>query len=170
MKIQLNENQTNYAIQIAMKRHDAKDISFRNRDRWKCEHGLKNKKLSFKSEYLPHYIGVLGELGWAIANDLSIDENIYSVRDSGEDFEGTEIKTITYFGAGEPELKITQKEYNKRKPPKLYVLARVSIDRDEIEILGKITRENFDKVKVEKQYGKNLPKNYVVPLSLMDKM
>lgn len=173
MKIQLNKDQVEKAMELAKKRHDAKDISFRNKDVAVFENEKKKllaKKTKTKSEYMSHYIGILGEFGWAIANNLKVDENIYAVRDSGEDFDGVEIKTITYFGTGEPELKITQKEYFRRKKPKVYVLARISIDRDEIEILGKITRNNFDKLKIEKQYGRNLPKNYVVPLSLMEKL
>lgn len=173
MKIQLNKIQVQKAMELAKKRHDAKDISFRNKDVAVFTNEKKKllaKKTKTKSEYMAHYIGILGEFGWAVANNLRVDENIYPVRDSGEDFKGVEIKTITYFGPGEPELKITQKEYNQRKKPKIYVLARIAVDRDEVEILGKITRSNFDRFKVEKQYGKNLPMNYIVPLSLMEKL
>lgn len=171
MKIELSDYQVDYAMKIAKQRHDAKHESFRNKTRYfNSNNSILSNRLKIKPEYMPHYVGVLGELGWAIMNNLEVNETIYSVRDPGEDFKGVEVKTITYFGNQEPELKITQKEYQSRKKPKLYVLTRVSIDRNEIEILGKITRENFDKLKVEKQYGEKLPKNYVVPLSLMEKV
>jgi len=114
-------------------------------------------------------LGVIGELGYALATDQKVDEEIYSVRDSGQDFEGVEVKTITYMGAGEPELKITVKEYDQRTPPELYVLTRFNLKKHEVEVLGQITREKFDLFKEKKRYGMNLPMNYIVPASAMDK-
>ena len=73
-------------------------------------------------------------------------------------------------GRGEPELKITVKEYDRRTPPKLYVLTRFDSSTGVIDILGKITREEFDQVKVRKRYGAKLPQNYIVPLSKMERL
>lgn len=173
MKIKFTKEQIKFALDLAKKRHDAKHISFRNKDVAEFNNSNKlnlSSKLNVDNQYMSHYIGIMGEMAWAIANNQQIDENIYSVRDSGQDFDGIEIKTITYFGKGEPELKITKKEYERRKPPKVYVLARISIIRNEVELLGKITRENFDATKVTKQYGPNKPVNYVVPASKMEKI
>lgn len=79
-----------------------------------------------------------------------------------------EVKTITYSGAGEPELKIPVTEYEKRIPPECYVLTRLNLDKMEIAILGTITRHKFDLLKKKKQYGQSKPINYVVPLCVMD--
>ena len=119
---------------------------------------------------MAHFLGVIGELGYSLATGETIDENIYSVRDDGQDFEGVEVKTITYMGSGEPELKITVKEYEQRKPPKLYVLTRFNLKNNDVEVLGRITRPQFDKVKIKKKYGARLPMNYIIPLSKMEKM
>jgi len=166
MKIKFNSEQIEKAVSTAVARHEAKNISFRNKEIYfpkvKNEFGIPN-------EYAPHLIGVLGEMAWATVKGIPIDENIYKVRDKGEDFRGVEIKTITYFGKGEPELKIKLQEFNK-KHPKLYVLMRVDPLTLEIELLGKITREKFSQIKVKKKYGPNLPENFVVPLSQMDEV
>lgn len=166
MLIKLDEEQQKYAMRIATERHEAKDISFRN-ETILCQ--KIDNSIGIPREYMPHFVGVMGEMAWGIFNGLKIDENIYEVRDPGFDFENTEIKTITYFGRGEPELKIQIKEFEKRKPD-LYVLTRVNVNTSEVEILGKITRSNFDKIKIKKKYGENHPENFVVPLSKMEKL
>ena len=172
-KFKLNHEQLDYALDLAMKRHDAKDVSFRNKDVAKfMNDGKEEMSSEFKvdKQYMAHFLGVIGELGYALATDQKGDEEIYSVRDSGQDFDGVEVKTITYMGRGEPELKITVKEYEQRTPPKLYVLTRWDIKNKVVEVLGQITRDKFDEVKQEKQYGPYLPKNYIVPASKMEKL
>ena len=162
MKIKLTKEQLNYALDLAMKRHDAKHTSFRNKDTELFSNDTK-KSISAR-------IGADKQLGWSLVTGEAVDEEIYDVRDSGQDFEGIEVKTITYMGRGEPELKITVKEYDRRTPPKLYVLTRFDSSTGVIDILGKITREKFDQVKVRKRYGARLPQNYIVPLSKMEKL
>ena len=125
---------------------------------------------SVDKQYMPHFLGLVGEYAWSKYSGEPVDEEIYSVRDGGEDFKGIEVKTITYTGKGEPELKITQKEYEARKKPKKYVLVRFDIKNQEVEILGTITRYMFDKKKKKKKYGRYLPNNYVVPVSEMRKL
>lgn len=166
MKIYLNKKQLQRAIELAIERHEAKDQSFRNASIYFPQ---KRNEFGISNEYIPHLIGVLGEMAWAAANGLQIDQNIYKVRDMGEDFDGVEIKTTTYFGAGEPELKIKKKEFESKRP-KLYVLMRVNPNTLDIEVLGKITREKFNQNKVVKKYGPNLPENFIVPLSKMEKV
>ena len=169
MKIKLNKEQLEYIYNLAKKRHDAKHQSFRNASQIMPE----DKRDSFNSvynidkQYMPHFLGLVGEYAWSQHTGEAVDEEIYDVRDGGEDFDGVEVKTITYMGKGEPELKITQKEYEERKVPNLYVLTRFDIKNTEVELLGTISRESFDDIKVEKQYGSHLPKNYVVPVSKM---
>ena len=119
---------------------------------------------------MSHFLGLVGEYAWSKHTGEELDTKIYSVRDSGQDFKGIEVKTITYMGPGEAELKITQKEYEERKPPKKYVLCRFDTKNVEIEILGTITRYMFDKKKTSKKYGRFYPNNYVVKLSDMRKL
>ena len=171
MKFKLTKKQLNYALSLAMQRHDAKHTSFRNKDtdRFMNESkGSLSEKFSVDKQYMAHFLGVIGELGYSLVTGEPVDENIYSVRDDGQDFDGVEVKTITYMGSGEPELKITVKEYDQRKPPELYVLTRFNLKNNEIDVLGKITRGEFDQRKVKKRYGARLPQNYIVPLSHMD--
>jgi len=171
MKFKLNKKQLNYSLSLAKQRHDAKHSSFRNKDVAKFMNEKKeelSEEFRVDKQYMAHFLGVIGELGYALATDQKVDEEIYSVRDSGQDFDGVEVKTITYMGAGEPELKITLKEYEQRTPPDLYVLTRFNLIKHEVEVLGQITREGFDLVKKKKQYGTYLPMNYIVPLSQME--
>ncbi len=171
MKIKFTKQQLAFALETAMKRHDAKHESFREKDTFTntAKENI-SKSCNVDVRYMAHYIGVLGELAWALATGQSIDTNIYSVRDSGEDFDGVEIKTITYHGSGEPELKIPVTEYEKRTSISAYVLARMSSKFDEVDLLGIISREDFHKFKQKKQYGERKPLNYVVPLSIMRKI
>jgi hypothetical protein len=169
--VHINNDEIKFALDLAKKRHDAKPNSIRNtgilidRD--------KNNPLL---NYLPHLIGIFGEMAWAKYTNRKVDEAIYSIRDS-EDFEGEEVKTITYFGSGEPELKIKVTEYNTKKPNN-YILVRTSkqkieqilfenIEEIDVELLGYISRKDFDQKKTKKQYGYNNPLNYVVSLSQM---
>jgi hypothetical protein len=171
MKFKLTTEQVSYVYNLAKARHDAKNSSFRNSNILVSQ----DKKDEFEKEfvidkqYLPHFLGLVGELAWSLKTGESVDEAIYKVRDKGEDFEGIEIKTVTYSGPGEKELKIKVAEYSK-KIPKKYVLVYFDLYNKEVEILGSITRVEFDKNKVEKKYGRYLPSNYVVPLSKMEKM
>ena len=173
MKIKLTKEQLNYALDLAMKRHDAKHTSFRNKDTELFSNDTKKSisaRIGADKQYMAHFLGVLGELGWSLVTGEAVDEEIYDVRDSGQDFEGIEVKTITYMGRGEPELKITVKEYDRRTPPELYVLTRFDSSTATIDVLGKITRDKFDQVKVRKRYAARLPQNYIVPLSKMEKL
>ena len=170
MKCKLTNKQIKYALELAVRRHDAKHTSFRNKDtqRFLNENKVKlSKEVKADFQYMAHFLGVIGELGYSLATGEPVDEEIYSVRDSGQDFDGVEVKTITYMGKGEPELKITLKEYEQRTPPDLYVLTRFNLNNNEVEVIGTITRKHFDKVKVKKRYGARLPMNYIVPASKM---
>lgn len=168
--IKINEKDVSKLLDLAKRRHDAKPNSIRNS-------GILIKRSEDPLEnYLPHFIGIIGEYAWGSLTNKPIDEIIYRIRDS-EDFNGEEVKTITYFGAGEPELKIKIREF-KEKTPKKYILARINKDnvletlktgKDsiEVELLGQISREDFDSKKKIKKYGANNPYNYIVGLSEM---
>jgi len=172
MKIKLTDKQLEEALSLAMQRHDAKSKSFRNRTTEEFMNEAKSKLASTAKvdyQYMAHYLGVIGEMAWSLFTGEPVDTNIYAVRDDGEDFKGVEVKTITYCGPGEPELKITVKEYTQRKPPKMYVLVRFNMEKNETEVLGTITRQKFDRECKTKQYGRGKPMNYVVPASIMDR-
>ena len=173
MKFKLNKEQLQYALELAIMRHDAKHVSFRNKDTKKFINESKAKlteKMKVDFQYMAHFLGVIGELGYSLATGEAVDEEIYAVRDGGEDFKGVEVKTITYMGKGEPELKIPVREYEERKAPKRYALVRYDLNRSEVDVLGTITRKSFDKFKKKKKYGAGKPLNYIVPLSVMKKM
>lgn len=173
MKFKLSKKQLKYALELAIMRHDAKHISFRNKDTRRFVNESKTKlseEMKIDFQYMAHFLGVIGELGYSLATGEPVDEEIYSVRDAGEDFDGVEVKTITYMGAGEPELKIPVSEYESRNPPKTYALVRYDRNRKEVDVLGTITRDSFEKYKKKKKYGAGKPLNYIVPLSVMEKM
>jgi len=160
MIINLTKQEVSFAKKLAKKRHNAKNTFIRNR-------GILMKE---GSVYDPHIIGLIGEMAYAKHTGEKIDEEIYAVRDKGQDFHKVEVKTITYFGDGEPELKIKQKEF-ETKSPETYILARVDKKKlSSVELLGRISREEFDKSKVAKRYGRFNPDNWVVPLSKMEKL
>jgi len=171
MKFKLLDYQLEYIYNLAKQRHDAKNISFRNASQIMNTEKSESFEAEFKidKQYMSHFLGLVGELAWSLLSGDPVDEKIYKVRDVGEDFKGIEVKTITYMGEGEPELKIKVEEYEK-KTPKKYVLVRFDLYNREVEILGTITRKMFDKHKVQKKYGRFLPNNYVVPVSKMRKV
>ena len=159
--VNFSDKEVSYAYEEGKKRHYAKHESFREKGAVK----IKDAKTNYES----HSIGFLGELAWAKFTDQEVDTSIYEVRDSGEDFVGTEVKTITYYGEGEPELKIPKAEFEKRSSVKNYVLVRANKNNlNAVELLGTISRKDFFDKKSIKQYKKNYPINYVVPLSLMN--
>lgn len=173
MKFKLSKKQLKYALELAILRHDAKHASFRNKDTKRFINESKTKlseEMKVDFQYMAHFLGVIGELGYSLATGEPVDEEIYAVRDSGQDFDGVEVKTITYMGAGEPELKIPVTEYETRTPPKKYALVRYDRGRKEVDVLGTISRHNFDKRKKKKKYGAGKPMNYIVPLSAMEEM
>ena len=163
MKVLLNDGQIEFAREMAMRRHEAKHISFRNKSRLVA----KEKPKTLVEEYIydrthkAHFLGLLGELAYATAVGEKIDTNIYSVRDTGADVNGAEVKTSTFLGEG-VELKIPQTEFDIKNPEK-YILARLDENRfNEVELVGEISREDFAKYKTIKQYGPNNPINYIV--------
>lgn len=159
MIIELTNEELQWCKSQAQKRHDKKDVLFRDT-------GILMRDID--SLYLPHISGIVGEKAYGKLIGKEVDTDLYDVRDNGEDFEGVEVKTITYFGSGEPELKIKKREYDS-KTPRLYVLARVNRNNlNKVELLGKITRESFDENKRSKQYGPDNPENWVVGLSSME--
>ena len=98
--INFSDEEVSYAFDQGKKRHYAKDESFREKSPVKIKDS--------KSKHESHSIGFLGELAWAKFTNQEVDTAIYAVRDSGEDFAGTEVKTITYYGEGEPEFKLSR--------------------------------------------------------------
>jgi hypothetical protein len=160
MIINLTKQEVSFAKKLAKKRHNAKNTFIRNR-------GILMRE---GSVYDPHTIGLIGEIAYAKFTGEKIDEEIYAVRDKGQDFNKVEVKTITYFGDGEPELKIKQKEF-ETKNPETYILVRVDKKKlSSVELLGKISRKNFDENKTAKRYGRFNPDNWIVPLSKMEKL
>jgi hypothetical protein len=165
--VSLSPEEVRDSISLAHKRHDAKDPSFRHK---RCL--IKNAK----STAVPHEIGILGEVAYGKYVGLEIDREIYDVRDGGSDFKDVEVKTVTYFGPGEPELKIPEKDWlGKHKDIKKFVLVRLDKSLVEaswkckiglrVELLGEIARTQFDKFKKTKTYGLGKPLNYVVRAS-----
>lgn len=172
--IQIKEKDLIKLLGLAKQRHDAKPKNIRNTGIL-----IKESKKNIEEQYLPHFIGLIGEFAWGQHSGQVIDEKIHKKGDL-TDFQGEEVKTITYFGTGEPELKIKILEF-KSKFPNKYILARVRRDQAldflkdlgsfgskvEVELLGLISREEFGEKKKVKKYGLNNPFNYVVPLSEM---
>jgi hypothetical protein len=163
MVITLEDKQIELAREWAKRRHEAKHISFKNK-------GMlvgRQKPKTLVEEYIydkthkAHFLGLLGEIAYAAAVGAKIDTQIYDVRDTGADVNGVEIKTSTFTGHG-VELKIPQDEFKKKCPQK-YVLARLNENLfNVVELIGEITREDFDQYKAIKQYGPNNPINYIV--------
>jgi hypothetical protein len=161
MKVLLNDRQIEMARELAQRRHEAKDIFFKNKGRLAVAKKTLVDEYIYDKMHKAHFLGLLGETAYATAVGKKIDTNIYSVRDTGADVNGAEVKTSTFLGAG-VELKILQKEF-EIKSPKKYILARLNENRfNEVELVGEISREDFAKHKTIKQYGPNNPINYIV--------
>ena len=181
--VKLNLKELKALSSIGIKRHEAKDKSFRN----VCKHGVIEKyddnlielyDFKITKRHLPHITGVMGEYAYGKLIGEDVDRNIYDVRDDGKDFKnGAEVKCSTFYSGkwGETELKIPVREYEDRDPTK-YVLTRLS-DKSLlgspnhliVEALGEISSQKFDMIKGEpKQYTRYGPKNYVVKESDLD--
>lgn len=174
MLINLTAAELRDCIDLAQQRHDAKHASFRNRDTAEFANPAKealsgHKKINIPQEYMAHFIGLLGEAAYAKHTEQEVDRAIYAVRDGGEDFPSLEVKAITYRGKGEPELKIPVQEFAKRNSVETYVLARVDIENPhKVELLGYISRSDFEKLARVKKYGRYKPTNMVVGASQME--
>ena len=165
--IKFTDKEIEWAIDMGKQRHGAKHVSFRESNQM----GDVSKVFGGS-----HILGVLGELAYEKHTGIKMDRTIYAVRDPGHDFETSkndsqnfkiDIKTITYNGDGEKELKVKIDEFNKKTPDE-YVL--VFIDKDNLKeamILGYISREDFRKNKKEKKYMYNYPSTYYVGESLL---
>lgn len=165
--INFTDKEIDWAIDMGQQRHGAKHTSFREKTR------MGNVSKVFGGS---HILGVLGELAYEKHTGIQMDRNIYSVRDQGYDFKTSknsgnnfkiDIKTITYNGEGEKELKVKVSEYTKKIPDE-YVL--IYIDKDNLKeatILGCISRSDFEKNKKEKQYRSDYPSTYYVGESLL---
>jgi len=157
ISITLNKKELKSLNDLSIKRHYSKDSKFR-------DSGILIKDP--KEVSLPHLIGLIGEYAWGKYINDSVDKKIYEVRDDGQDFEGTEVKTITFLGPN-PELKIKTSEFNSKTPNK-YVLCRVDKNNlSKVDILGEISRNDFNERKSIKKYGINNPENYIVGLKEM---
>lgn len=157
MLITFTKKEAEEIAALGRKRHYAKDASFRNNTQWH----------EGSARSMAHEIGILGEAAYGKCAGLEIDRNIYEVRDDGMDFKDIEVKTVTYFGAGEPELKIPAEEWTgKHKDVKKFVLARLNPkDYTRVEVLGEISREQFDRIKTKKIYRPDGPLNYIAKAS-----
>lgn len=162
MRVVLEDHQIEFARELAKRRHEAKSISFKNS-------GIltDTNKTTLVEEYIydkrhkPHFLGLLGEMAYALVTNQKVDTKIYSVRDSGFDVGNVEVKTSTWNGSN-IELKIKQREFETKCPAK-YVLARANeTNFNVIELIGQITREDFNRFKIAKQYKPTNPVNYIV--------
>mgnify|MGYP001178762759 FL=1 len=170
-------------VSLGKKRHEAKDISFRNHSKhgrfrkYKGDSDVTIYDLTVTKRHIPHIAGVIGEFAYGKLIGEDVDRKIYSVRDDGVDFKnGAEVKTSTFYTGsfGQTELKIPKREYIERSPS-LYVLARLnskvllkSPNEMIVDILGQISNNKFDSLKQEKQYIEGGPINYVVKQSDLD--
>ena len=162
MKVKFTDQELLFARDLAEKRHEAKHSSFKNKRRL-GDFSKKTKVDLFVKHptHKAHFLGILGEMAYAKITDKQIDENIYKVRDTGSDVDDVEVKASTRL-SDDIELKVEKKHF-ETKFPKKYVLVRINEDAFRtIDVLGEITRENFDKHKRIKQYKPNYPVNYIV--------
>ena len=158
----LTQDELDYCKGLGVKRHMAKHPSFRDKS------AVPTKQL-YTGE--SHVLGILGEYAYHKVTGSKIDECIYERGDAGYDFEEdgstVEVKVST-FGPSGTELKVPKREYQRYKPDE-YVLAYIGKGKfNEVNVLGKISRENFDKKKREKQYGPRYPVNYIVGAEDLD--
>lgn len=162
LKVVLNDNQIEFARELAKRRHEAKNISFKNSGiLTDTNKATPVEEYIYDKRHKPHFLGLLGEMAYALTTGQKVDTNIYSVRDRGFDVGDVEVKTSTWNGPT-IELKIKQKEFETKHPSK-YVLARASeTEFNIIELIGQITREDFDRYKIAKQYKPTNPVNYIV--------
>jgi len=99
----------------------------------------------------PHMVGMAAEIAYSRVTGRPFDRTI---KESGDGYDfpgGVEVKCSMFMGK-DVELKVKVREYARKKPNK-YVLCRVSKDLKTVEILGEITRGQFDKIKRKKNYG-----------------
>jgi len=98
----------------------------------------------------PHQIGAHGEHAYSKHFRKKMDDSLKAGGDSGDFDNGdVEVKTTT----GNPKLMVRVREYAKKRPKK-YVLAKLDVgDWSKVELVGEITREDFDKHKKFGNHG-----------------
>jgi len=94
--------------------------------------------------WYPHMIGLLGEMAFSKITGMPINEEIYAGGDRG-DFGTLEIKTRMCKDRN-PLLIVKKREW-ERKSPKRYILMRLDPSQEEAEVLGWISRGEFDELK-----------------------
>ena len=88
MTIQLTEKELTWCEGQAQKRHDKKNMRFRNTGIL-----MENVNSSKHKFYLPHLTGIVGEKAYGKLIGAEVDTRLYDVRDDGEDFKGVEVKS-----------------------------------------------------------------------------
>lgn len=141
MIIKLTDKQIQWCKNLGFKRSASKD------------HRPSQLKHKYNSQY-NHFIGLLGELAYAIYSKQKVDTSIMTVGDNGIDFEdGTDVKTST--SKNRPDLLLFKKNFHK-KNPKSYLLAWIKPDlknHKEVELIGRINRDEILKVKRDVDFG-----------------
>lgn len=115
----------------------------------------KSKKWNWTWENI--LIGLIGEMGYSIWTNQSINREIYfNSGDGGIDFsDGAQIKTVTWSGPSK-EIKVN---FGSTSNPaiKKYVLAHTTLDYlQDVELIGEVSLENF-KTKRDMKIYRNKP-------------
>lgn len=112
-----------------------------------------------------HQLSLVGELAIHLVTGLPLDERTYDWGDDGFDHVDKyghtyETKTSTYSGGG-IELKVPAAEW-ARKVADVYFLVRGDREFMWADIIGRISRAEFELVMQSKQYRPDGPVNYIV--------
>lgn len=95
-----------------------------------------------------YLIGTLGEMGYAKHINAKVNLEVYQrgKGDKGTDFEGVQVKTATWAGDNK-ELKVSVEDNCLTNPSvkKLVLMHTTLKDRNNVYIIGEISKENFVK-------------------------
>lgn len=123
-----------------------------------------------KPPWWRHYIGMLGEFAYQVHSGYKVDTTTIGEGDDGTDFPGGIQVKASDLGVM-PNLMFPLKQW-QRKSANIYVLAWVVLPRT-IHLLGWITREKADRVKVIHEYGRGstylIDREYLLPMSTMNR-
>jgi len=147
--VELTDEEVDDHHSLATKQCNAKEDGIRENDSgYHRNHTMSDKN----DRALPHRIGMIGALAYAKYMGVGVNREVYTNHGDTIDFDGTEVKTSTWMKSN-VELKVKVKEY-KKKIPRKYVLARVNpANWRRVELMGEISRSEFDIKKRRRNYG-----------------
>ena len=153
----LTDEQMNDAKKIGFDRCNAKDPDIRSNDSDYHDGDLGRE--------FPHEMGAIAEVAFSAITGMKINRELHSRSGDECDFGLIELKSASHIG-DDIYLKVKMEEFDKKKTPQAYVLARVTGNL--VQFIGAIRRKKFEKVGFRRIFKSGGPLNFCATRSSLD--